>query len=229
MPRSTTRARAKRSAPLTIGQRDTLRALAAYLDATTNQHPTDHDAATLHARLREHFPDALATGTGPLFGDEAPATQYDEDWSHEVEFLDFPGRDQLAEAFHPRIMAWVRVKRAPSQPPVIGRDVTWQVNCLYERWRMRVGQIPYGRWVRDMRPALEVFSFVQLWNAIEAFYEARHQYPNSYRFSAFCEGLRDHVTMGAMPYRNAEGDLTTRGARVQALRNERHATPRSTT
>ena len=216
------KARTRRTSPaLTIGQRDSVRAAVTALQS----HPDVSTAQPVIDALQREFPTAFATAAGPLFDvTDAPAITFTEHWDeHPVDFLDFPGRTALTDAYHPRIMAWVKVRRAPSQPPVIGQDDKWQLDCLYERWRYRVGEIPYGRWVRDMKGALQLYSFVGLWNAIEAFRESRQPTYTANRFGMFLDNLREFVTTGAMPYRNAAGDLTTRGARAQALREARHA------
>lgn len=169
------------------------------------------DTATA-ALLRTEFPAAFPELAGPLF-DAAPAAPavavVHEDPSVRVRPVAFPGCDVLHET-HPRVQAVVEVDDAPSRPRLIVEDPKWHLDCLWERWRYRVGEVEYPRWKKQVAGALQLYSFVEMWNAIEAFRETgMRQHGN--RLAAWLDALPRYIVAGRMPYRNAFGDLTTRG------------------
>ena len=148
----------------------------------------------------------------PREGDNGPILSHSED----VDVVPFPGYADLPWS-SPRIQARRSVREAPSRPPLIRSDVKWRVDCLWERWRYRIGEMHYGRFAMVIKPALDVYSFGELWNAIEALYESR-ELARGVAFvpswQQFVDDLRNYVRVGKMPYRNDVGDLTSRGVRV---------------
>lgn len=93
-------------------------------------------------------------------------------FSQDAEFVAFDGHEVLRRD-HPRVLAHRVSKVCPSKPPLISANATDRFNVLWERWRFRVGEVAFSRWKRSAMDAFETHGMVKLWNAIEAFYEAR--------------------------------------------------------
>ncbi len=181
----------------------------------------DSGASDSADKLRRLFPSAFAAEAGPLFVAEQEQTSaanidpalIDTDPTARIERASFPGIDELDE-LHPRRQACVSVFTAPSRPRSFLHDPTWQLNCLWERWRFRLGEVQYSRWAKLAKPALQLYTFLDLWNAIEAFREARQSSPDRGRFltvNSLFDALPQYVETGLTPYKNDYGDMTTRG------------------
>lgn len=166
----------------------------------------------------DHHAIAMAGHLPPAFGGEYDYDQRPTAYTRYTP-APFPGRAALAE-LHPRVQAFTECADTPSRPFAIGADPKWQLDCLWERWRYRLGEVPYARWSKEIKPALQVHAFVDLWNAIEAFREHVQQQRTVFgnKLALFLDALPHHVAIGRLPYRNEFGDYTTRGRAVHGER-----------
>lgn len=170
------------------------------------------------ASLRARFPSVFGDDVGGLFAatiataDAGPTIDVDPSPTPAT-YEPFNGSTTMA-VLHPRVQAWVRSDTQPSRPPCIVVDPKWQLDCLWERWRYRIGEVEYGRWARTVRGAVQLYDFVDLWNAIEAYRESLGVRRTVNSLLGWLDSLPKFIEQGRVPYRNTFGDLTTRGRAV---------------
>jgi hypothetical protein len=136
-------------------------------------------------------------------------------------FVPFPDFEAIAQTqpHHPRLVGR-RHQTAPGEPPVVLDDEKWQLDVLYERWRLYLGEVEFGLFRKKVEPAQQVYSFTDLWRAIVAFHELREWGPERDRafmtITRFPERISEAVRLGAMPYTLEHGRKSERGARALA-------------
>lgn len=148
-------------------------------------------------------------------GDDGHALAFADD----PDFVPFDGHEVLPRD-HPRILARRSVNATPSRPPLIPAKQADRIAVLYERWRFRIGEIAYSRFRKEVTDAMAAHNFLELWNAIDAFWEARMFARDRDRqfmtFNKWTAELPTYVKWGLEPL-TRNGKPTARAKRFDAM------------
>lgn len=116
--------------------------------------------------------------------------------------IPFEGRDTLPRE-HPRLIAWRNMHTAPSEPTPCPTEPSAQLAVLWWRWRYRVGEVEEKKWRSLVTPALQSHGIIKVWNAIEAFHEARDTATDRERhfmtLHKWLDSLPDYIEWGMTP------------------------------